>query len=345
MSLRLSIRIGLAVLGAAWLCLASPAAADEAKARARVLFNQGVTEFEAGDHRAALESFESAYRLAPHPAVRVNMANCFEQLGRFVEARFNYERFLEESGEGVSAEQRAEVEAALARLSAQIGTLVVTVEPPHAALRVDGQIPKRLPSGAVLLPTGRYEIALRADGFLEAQRTVMITGLEETRISVTLEPEPDPSLVAAPVVEPEVVEEPVAQGAEEAPTTAEPGKHRTWMWVAAGTTGVLAIGLGVTGGLALGAKQDFEAAKVASNDPSRTAADRENGRAEGFDAAQRADRLALVSDVFLMGTVVAGGATLLIWLTDRKAEKRTAMRAGPMVLKRGGGGFVLGGKF
>ena len=51
MSLRLTIRIGLAVLGISWLCLVMPAAAQDEKARARQLFNQGVTQFEAGEHR------------------------------------------------------------------------------------------------------------------------------------------------------------------------------------------------------------------------------------------------------------------------------------------------------
>lgn len=345
MSLRFIIRISLAVLSVAWLCLATPAAAQDEKARARVLFNQGVSQFEAGEHRAALQSFESAYRLAPHPAVRVNMANCFEQLGRFVEAKFNYERFLEESGESVSSEQRAEVEATLARLSTQIGTLVVSAEPANALLRVDGQIPKRMPSGAVQLPIGRYEIELSATGFFEAQRTILIEGQKETHVSIALEPESSPSLVAAPVSEPapSAAEETPSPGVESAPDKSE--GRRTLMWVAAGTTAAFAVGLAVTGGLSLAARQQFDETVVASNDPRRTPVERENARLDGLDYAQRADRLALASDVFLVSTVVAGGATLLIWLTDRKAEKRSAMRAAPMAFRRGGGGLVLGGKF
>ncbi len=352
MSLRHTIQFGLAVLSLSWLCFAAPAAADDSKARARALFNQGVTEFEAGNPRAALQSFESAYRLAPHPAVRVNMANCFEQLGRFVEAKFNYERFLEESGDSVSPEQLSEVEVTLARLSAQIGTLIVSAQPANAVLRVDGVIPKRLPTGGVQLPTGRYEIALSADGFREAQRTIMIVGQEETRIDVRLEPEPNLDLVAAPLPEPAVADDEVRDEEEEAPPPEEQelapaGKsRRTLIWVAAGATGSFAVGLAVTGGLSLAARQEFEEAVEASNDPRRAPAEREGLRADGIAAADRANRLALVSDIFLVSTVVAAGATLLIWLVDRKAEKRTAMRAAPMGLReRGGGGLVLGGKF
>ena len=91
------------------LCIPSLGAAQDNKAKARALFGEGVAAFDRGDFENALESFTQAYRLAPHPAVRVNMANCYEQLGRYAEATFNYQRFLEESEGNVSPEQRREV--------------------------------------------------------------------------------------------------------------------------------------------------------------------------------------------------------------------------------------------
>lgn len=346
-SLSFAIRFGVALLALAVLCSVSPARAEDEKARARVLFNQGVAEFEAGEHRAALASFESAYRLAPHPAVRVNMANCYEALGRLVEAVFNYERFLEESGENVSAAQRADVETAIASLAQRIGTLSVALEPSNAVLRIDGEIPKTLPSGAVQLPTGRYDLSVTADGFLDAQRTVVIKGQEETRISIKLEPEPDMAAVAVAEPEPEPVQsvDEEAPPTEQEPAPVEASSSNGLLWAAAGTTAALAVGFAVTGGLALSAQRDFDDAVDASNDPTSTPMQREAARLEGSDAADRADTLALVSDVCLVGSALAGGATLLIWLTSRDDEHKTAMRAGPMVLRRGGGGLVVGGKF
>jgi len=337
-----------ALLLAVWLCLSGAvAAAQDEKARARTLFNEGVAQFEAGEHRAALSSFEAAYRLAPHPAVRVNMANCFEQLGRFVEAVFNYERFLEESGEKVSPAQRREVESAIARLSLQIGTLIVSAEPANAELRIDGQVPKRLPSGAVLLPAGRYEISLSAPGYLNAERTVMIAGQAETPVSVTLEREGQaPAVAAAPAdnVGEDRLERDGEDAAFEEDTEGSQGS-RALLWVAAGTTVSMAAAVAITGGLALSSRQKFDDLVEVSNDPARTPRQRDAARADGEAYADHAKKLALVSDVLLVGSVLAGGATLWLWLTDRKAEKRAALRAGPMVLRQGGGGLVLGGKF
>ncbi len=350
MSLRLVIRIifaGLALALAATVRLPT-CHADDAKARARVLFNQGVAEYEAGEPRAALASFEAAYRLAPHPAVRINMANCFEQLGRLVESVFNYERFLEESGGQVTDVQRADVEAAIARLSRRIGTLIVSVVPDDAELRIDGLIPKRLPSGAVQLPTGRYEVTLTARGFLGAQRTVLVTGRQETRLSVTLESESEsgPAVAAAGGA---VTAERPAVDAYFAPSAdaseAPEGRHRTWLWLGAGATAAFVLGFAVTGGLSLSAQQDFDAAIVTSNNPALSPLQREQARADGLKAADRADRLALASDVFLVGSVVAGGATLLWWLSDRNSLARASTRVEPLVLMRGGGGLLVEGTF
>ena len=93
-------------------CLAPRKYTDEPSSAAE-LFAAGVRHFEAGEFEDALESFTQAYRLKPHPIVRVNMANCFEELGRPVEAEFNYERFLSESAEqgGASPDQVEEIKA------------------------------------------------------------------------------------------------------------------------------------------------------------------------------------------------------------------------------------------
>src|SRR6478609_6664356 len=47
------------------------------RARARQNFQTGVAAYQRGDFSVALEAFLTAYRLAPHPTVRVNIANCY----------------------------------------------------------------------------------------------------------------------------------------------------------------------------------------------------------------------------------------------------------------------------
>ena len=112
-------------------------AQDDNRAQARENFQSGVEQFESGDYEAALTAFQTAYRLAPHYSVRANMANCYERLGRAVEARENFRLFISEAGERASEEQLADVRASIERLSANIGTLALDVNPPGASIRID----------------------------------------------------------------------------------------------------------------------------------------------------------------------------------------------------------------
>ena len=83
--------------------------AERTKIRAKQMFEQGVSEYEAGEYTDALASFLEAYRLKPHPMVRVNIANCYDKLDKPVEAIFHFELFL--SSKVGSPEQRDEINA------------------------------------------------------------------------------------------------------------------------------------------------------------------------------------------------------------------------------------------
>lgn len=337
----------------------SVASAQDDKVRARELFGAGVTHFEAGEYSAALEAFQGAYRLAPHPTVRINMANCYERLNSPVEAVFNFQRFLEEAGPSVDPAQREEVERTVARLEAGIGALELDVSPPDAQVRIDGKVPRRLPSGVVQLGAGRYQLSVTAPGYISFESDVLVTGGQQSRARVVLERDQPQLPVAAEQAVEAPEEEQVAQREEPAFVDDEradaafaekpaekQGRGRTLLWVAAGSTIALAVGFAVTGGLAIKAQNEFDSAVERSNDSQVSATERAAARADGLDAADRADTLATTSDVLLASSVVAGGATLLIWLTGKKREDRLALRATPMVLRSAaGGGVVLRGKF
>lgn len=122
--------LSAALMGA----MTSPRASaqDASRAEARAAFNAGVRQYAEGDYVAALESFQRAYELRPHPSVHANIANCFDRLGHRDLAVREFEAFFAESGANVSPEQRAEVESALARLRAEVPSPVVAEPRPPA---------------------------------------------------------------------------------------------------------------------------------------------------------------------------------------------------------------------
>jgi tetratricopeptide (TPR) repeat protein len=325
--------------------------AQDNRARARALFSEGVTAYEEGRFREALSAFEQAYRLAPHPTVRVNMANCFEQLGQYVEALFNYKRYLEETEENTDTDQRAEVATAVARLTPRVGNLVLEVTPHTANVTIDGHSPKRAPgSTGFPMVAGVHSLRVTAPGYQPLERAVDVKGGVDTPLALSLTREP----VVEPMAEsPELMSEaPDTALAHAEPRVDEPqlSEHsRALLWSAVGTTLAFAGGFAVSGGLALKAQHDFDNAVTVSNDVTLDDQTRAQARQDGLAADDRAHLTAMLSDVFLAGTVVAGSATLWIWLKERKMrrheELKPSLRAGPMVTRRGGAGVTLGGRF
>src|SRR5262245_18965143 len=99
---------GLLALPCTSRLAAQPSDADTT--RAKHLFESGVAEYDAGHYANALNRFQEAYRIKPHPLVRVNIANCYQRLDRPVEAIEHFEGFLGMT-QGTQA-QREEVRAA-----------------------------------------------------------------------------------------------------------------------------------------------------------------------------------------------------------------------------------------
>jgi hypothetical protein len=123
---------------------------------------------------------------------------------------------------------------------------------------------------------------------------------------------------------------------------------RPWLWAAASTTAAFAASWVVTGGLSYKASNDSMRGFERSRDFTLDYSARASAREQGGLAQQQAALLSRVSDLCLAGTVAATGATLLIWLTGKRARDDQPMRSliGPMLLRgANGGGLVYRNKF
>jgi len=349
------------VATALFLVLAFPlgpisAQAQDARAQARVLFGQGVERYQAGDHRAALESFLGAYRVSPHPSVRVNIANCYEKLELPVQALFHFEGFLEEAPSAAPA-QRREVQRAMRRLRQRVGEVTMRIEPPGATVVLDGGQPRQAPiEGPVRLAAGRHSVEVRMSGFSTVQREFEVRGGELMQFEVGLAPvrrtEGATGAVEASAdtsvgTSSQTPGQPAGAGTglSDVEDGDEGGGTGAPVWIAGGATvAVLAAGA-ITGVLALGADSDFEDAVERSNDRSLRRSEREAARLDGLDAADRADMFAIVTDVLLIGGVIGLGVTVYLLLTDgddQEAAATAQVDAVPVALPGGGALFVNG---
>lgn len=322
------------------------AQADDRTA-ARAEFEQGSAAFAANSYELALQHFQEAYRLAPHPNVRLNIANCYDQLDRPIEALFHYELFLSES-ERPAAAQRREVDTAVRRLRTRVGSIALQVTPDGALITIDGSEQRRAPvAEPVRVVAGTHRIEVRLDGYQTETQTVEVAGGASARVALRLRrpeavvavvppqdpvrtdttqpaqttqvtPTPTPTVVAQAEPEPQQLPDPE-------PTPTEPSSDgglriNTPTIIAGSVTIAALIVAAITGPLALVANDTFERNVTDSRDPGLSPDDRAAAVRDGESAASDARTFALVTDISLITAAVGAGATVAFFVFAQEEE-------------------------
>jgi tetratricopeptide (TPR) repeat protein len=335
------VAVALAVLSGPLGGMVPHASAQDADASARAQakehFQAGVAAYEAQRYGDALTHFQEAYRIKPHPLVRVNMANCYDRLGKPLQAIFHFERFLEESDP--NAAQRKEVTDALRGLRGKVSELTLRITPDGASVTIDGGDRRKSPIlEPIRLEAGMHMIEVALAGYQAEKRDLVLEGGQRSDVAITLERAlaAQPPVVAvtptAPVAQQPVAALPEAEPApaeaerpveeDERPPVAErppadPDEPRailpTLGWVSAGASAAMFVGALITGQLALSAESDFEEARDTSRDiAGATPLERRSSYEDALEAADRAEALAVASDIFLVAGIVGVGITTYI---------------------------------
>ena len=105
---------------------AAPTAEDPTMASAKQHFAAGRAAYAANDFPTAIREFKAAEALRPSPVLAYNIGLANEKLGRRKVAVKYYQRYLETSPK---AANRAEVEARISSLEAQLGQQPQSVQP------------------------------------------------------------------------------------------------------------------------------------------------------------------------------------------------------------------------
>jgi hypothetical protein len=312
-------------------------AQDDAKARAREHFKNGVSAVEQGDFGEALEQFEVAYKETHAFAVLYNIGRVDVALGRAVEAVDAFEQYLRDGKDAIEKQRRRDVEAEIERQRARIGIVTVRTVPPGADVRVDGKL---VGNGPVLdwrLTAGMHTIEGALPGFAVTVRELEIAGGSSAIIELKLEPAVPSAPATAPAAPPAAgpppaAIPPAASPAPEAPVTpatTHPGASWSIAGYALGAAGLAATAIGVfvavdSVGQASNAKDRMQGAATGADwDAARSDYDGAKGRnTAGWIAAG------------VGATAVAGGALLLVSAPRRKAA---ATDPAPSVAMRDGG--------
>src|SRR5712692_50882 len=112
--------------------LVAPAARADARSEAKRHFRDGMALIAAGQVERGIAELKQAYAIKPHPDLLYNIARAYVDLGRIPEALDYFHRYV-----ATDPDDRAQVEAVMARLAGAIGARPPAAQPVPDATSVD----------------------------------------------------------------------------------------------------------------------------------------------------------------------------------------------------------------
>jgi hypothetical protein len=318
---------------------------DDDRAGARVAATEGVKAINEKRWADAADLFTRAESLVHSPVHLLYLARAQEKLGKLVKARENYNRIIREKygPESPDAFRQAQTSAQteVSGLDARLAAITVKLDGEKGAVTVtmDGE---KVPPALVGLPLpvdpGAHTFV--ASGTNLKSDPVSVTVPEGGKNAITLVVKVTPGTLDPSAPAPTAVA-PAAAASTAAPTAAPPApteSHRpiqTGVYIGVAATGALAVGAVVTGVLTLSKKSDYDSKNDGTN-PDSARSIKNSGQT-----------LALVSDVFAAGAVVAAGVTAYLYFS--RPEVAASAQGGHFSLSpavaRDGAALNLSGRF
>lgn len=317
--------------------LATPlsASAQANIAAAKTLFDQGLSEMEAGQYASGCPKLSESLRLDRRPGTLFTTAECAALWGRIATAVTRYEEFLRWYKQMTPADQekqadRAKIaEAKRAELAPWVPKLTIQLAPDAPSgtvVRHNGEV---LGEGAFNTPLpvdpGEQTLSTQAPGGELTEQKIELNKGESKLVELKVKPAPVGG-VASP---------------------SGTSSRRTAAYISMGLGGASIVAGGILGGLVLGKKKDLDAhcGPAVGQSDTKTCDD------IGIAAAQSIDGPMGIAAPLLVGLGVAGLATgVILFVTEPKAETPSAttskwVRLG--MLDAGTTGMIFGaqGKF
>ncbi|HEU4726534.1 MAG TPA: hypothetical protein VFT22_01540 [Kofleriaceae bacterium] len=337
----LVVSIGASAAGQAFAQSPAPAPSPSsspsgnASALAEQLFNQARDLAKANQWAEACPKFEASLRYDPVLGTRLNLATCYEHIGKLASAWGLYRESIElarKAGDSKRADYAAKQAAAL--------------EPRLPKLAISA--PSSPPAGFVVkrddtpLDAGALGVALYVDPGVH-KVVASAPGFEPVTVSVTLaeaktETLAIPALVARPAEAAAAEARPAVERDTDEPTGPR-SRTRTFVALGVGGAGLVAAGVG----LVFGAKANSsykDATALCGDDLVCSASNFERDKKLVSDARSSAT----ISTVMVIGGGAAIAAAAVIYLTAPRARETQAARLVP-VTHDGGAGLALAGTF
>jgi hypothetical protein len=325
-----------------WAAFAMSVVAGRADAQsstiAEQLFNEARELVKANRWQEACPKFEASLKQDPALGTRLNLATCYEHIGKIASAWGLYRESLELARKAGDSKRREYAQKQAALLEPRLPKLVITApaKPPAGlAVQRDGAPVSAAELGiALYVDPGAHEVTASAPGFEPVTKQVtLVEGKTETVVLPDLTPKPDTGPTAK-----QAGTDPPQQADHRPPPPVSP--MRKYIGLGVGGAGVVMAGVGLLFGSQALSKND-EAKKLCGEDLACSSAHFDEGKQLISDGRSKAT----LSTVF----VVAGGAAMVtgavVFLTAPRArtrEQATGARIVPVIPSSGAGIGLVG---
>jgi hypothetical protein len=305
-----------------------------ANATAEQLFNQARDLVKANRWAEACPKFEASLRADPALGTRLNLAACYEHIGKLASAWGLFRDAIELATKAGDLKRRDYAQKQADALEPRLPKLTISVpENPPAGLVVarDGvPIDAGALGVALYVDPGAHAITASAPGFEAFTRTVTLAEGKAETLAI-------PTLAAVPVRATAPPRVPNEGHAETSPPERVISPTRKYVALAVGAAGVASIGVG----LLFGAKANsaYHDAKTLCGPNLVCSTD---DYAQGQQLIRDTRSNATISTVL----VAAGGAAIataaVVFLTGRRPRERATAQLVPVTYDRGSGLAVTG---
>lgn len=307
----------------------APRADAQANAIAEQLFNEGRDLAKANRWEEACPKFEASLRQDPALGTRLNLATCFEKIGKLASAWGLYRESADLAKRAGDLKRSAYAEQQAALLEPRLPKLTITAPasaPTGLTVQRDGVALGAAELGlALYVDPGAHEVTASAPGF------------ETFQTSVTIR-EGETETIAIPALTPK--SEAVVTNEVDAPEPSAPASsssRRTYLALGIGGAGVIAAGVGlVFGAQAMSANSQAE--ELCGEDLACSATNYDEGRRLIEDGRSKAT----LSTAFVIagGAAIAAGAVL--YFTAPRPREQTTAQLVPLIHDSAAGVGVAG---
>lgn len=158
--------------------LTGEAKADYERAKMLIVGNQ--------DWKNALINFQSAYEKSKDARLMWNIAACYKNEKKYARTVEHLRRYVGESGDLLTAQDRKDAQDLLAVIEPLTSTLELTVSENDAKVLLDGESLGKTPVPSTLVDVSSKQLTVTKDEFEPFSQTLDLGGTKNPKINVTL---------------------------------------------------------------------------------------------------------------------------------------------------------------